>query len=143
MAVLLVHVTADFLKNHLLDLMAVLLVHVTAGLLGLVRADQPILGVAQGLDSLLLALITDLPGLLLAVLGVAVLFSLLRVSLHLEIADFLRLEMAVLLLHWEGEDVGELLAVPVHVSLAYFHLDLSRNVVTTLCWLPIAHNSLG
>ena len=106
--------------------MAVLLVHVIAGLLRLVRADQPLLGVAQGLDGFLLTLITNLPGLLLAVLGVAVLLGLLRASLHLKFADLLGLEVAVLLLNWEGEDVRKLLAIPVYVSLAYFYLDLKR-----------------
>merc|ERR1712013_416551 len=134
------HVT-DFLKYHLLDLVAVLLVHVIAGLLRLVGADQPLLGVAQGLDGFLLALITDLPGLLLAVLGVAVLLSLLRTSFHLQLADLLGLEVAVLLLNWEGEDIGELLTVPVHVSLADLHLDLSGDVIAALGGFPIAHNA--
>merc|ERR1711942_66546 len=51
--------------------------------------------------------------------------------------------MAVLLLHWEGEDVRELLAVSVHVSLANLDLDLSRDVVTRLCRLPVAHYTFG
>merc|ERR1712055_1179313 len=122
--------------------MAILLVHVIAGLHRLVGADQPLLGVAQGLDCLLLALVTDLPGLLLAVLGIAVFLGLLRASFHLKLAYLLGLKVAVLLLDWEGEDVGELLAVPVHVSLADLHLDLSRDVIAALCWLPIAHNTL-
>ena len=42
------------------------------GLFRLVGTDQPFLFYAHSLDSLLLALVTDLPGLLLAVLGVAV-----------------------------------------------------------------------
>merc|ERR1719420_1441226 len=50
--------------------------------------------------------------------------------------------MAVLLLNWEGEDVGELLAVPVHVSLANLDLDLPRNVVTSLSRFPAADHSL-
>merc|ERR1712201_1904 len=133
---------ADFLEHHLLDLVAVLLVHVIAGLLRLVGADQPLLGVAQRLNGFLLALVTDLPGLLLAVLGVAILLGLLGASLHLKLTDLLRLEMTVLLLNWEGEDVGELLAVPVHVSLANLDLDLSGDVVTILSWLSVANNSL-
>ena len=76
--------------------------------------------------SLLLALVTDLPRLLLTVLGVAVLLSLLGASLHLQFADLLGLEVTVLLLNWEGEDVGKLLAVPVHVSLTDLHLDLNK-----------------
>merc|ERR1711970_116818 len=49
--------------------------------------------------------------------------------------------MTVLLFDWEGEDVRELLAVPVHVSLTNLHLNLSGDIVTTLCWLPVAHHS--
>ena len=78
------------------------------------------------LQGLLLALIADLPGLLLAVLGVAVLLGLLRASLHFQLADLLRLKVAILLLNWEGEDVGELLAVPVDICFAHLHLDLNR-----------------
>merc|ERR1711875_99965 len=82
---------ADFLAHHLLDLVAVLLVLIIAGLLRLVGADKPLLGVAQWLDGFLLALVADLPGLLLAVLGVAVLLGFLGASLHLQLADLLRL----------------------------------------------------
>merc|ERR1719187_883144 len=91
------HITY-FLKLNLFDLMAILLVHVIAGLHRLVGADQPLLGVAQRLDRLLLALVTDLPRLLLAVLGVAVLLGLLRASLHLQLTDLLGLKVTVLLL---------------------------------------------
>merc|ERR1719342_663717 len=135
------HIT-NFLKNNLLHLVAVLLVLIPASLLGLVGADQPVLHNTYWLQRLLLTLITDLPGLLLAVLGVAVLLGLLRASLHLKLADLLGLEVAVLLLNWEGEDVGKLLTVPVHVSLADLHLDLSGDVITALCGFPIADNSL-
>merc|ERR1719312_1508848 len=134
------HIT-DLLENNLLHLVTILLVDVSAGLNRLVRADQPLLGVTQRLDAFLLALVTDLSGLLLAILGVAVLLCLLRASLHLEFADLLRLEMAVLFLHWEGEDVGKLLAVPVYISLANLDLDFSRDVVAILGWLPVAHNT--
>merc|ERR1719347_486604 len=89
-----------------------------------------------GFQSLLLALVTDLPWLLLAVLGVAVLLSFLGTSLHLKLADLLRLEMAVLLLDREGEDVGELLAISVNISLAHFHLDLSWDIVAILSGFP-------
>merc|ERR1719260_294390 len=116
--------------------MTILLVHVIAGLHRLVGADQPLLGVAQGLDRLLLTLITDLPGLLLAVLGVAVFLGLLGASLHLKFADLLGLEVAVLFLHGEGENVGELLAVPVNISLAHLDLDFSGDVVAILLWFP-------
>merc|ERR1719320_1128656 len=136
------HIT-NFLKNNLLHLVAVLLVLIPASLLGLVGADQPLLGVTQGLDGFLLTLITDLPGLLLAVLGVAVLLSLLGASLHLQLTDLLGLEMAVLLLHWEGEDIGKLLAVPVNVSLANLNLNLSWDVIAALSGFPIAHNTFG
>ena len=115
---------AHFLKNNLLNLVAVLLVLVPAGLLRLVGTDQSLLFLTHRLDALLLALVTNLPGLLFAVLGVAVLLGLLRASLHLKLADLLGLKVAVLLLNWEGEDVGELLAIPVHVSLANLDLDL-------------------
>merc|ERR1719347_1175560 len=136
------HIT-NFLKNNLLNLVAVLLLLVPASLLRLVGADQPVLHNTHWLQRLLLALVTDLPGLLLAVLGVAVLLGLLRASLHLQLADLLGLEMAVLLLDWEGEDVRELLAVPVHVSLANLNLNLSRNVVTILGRFPAADYTLG
>merc|ERR1711875_13189 len=129
------HIT-NFLKNDLLNLVAVLLVLVPACLLRLVGADQPVLHNTHRLQRLLLALVTDLPGLLLAILGVAVLLRLLRASLHLKLADLLRLKVAVLLLNREGEDVGELLAVPMHVSLTDLNLDLSWDVVTILSRFP-------
>ena len=132
--------------------MAVLLVLVPAGLLRLVGTDQPLLFLTHRLDGLLLALVTDLPGLLLAVLGVAVLLGFLGTSLHFKLADLLRLEMTVLLLYGEGEDIGELFTIPVNISLASFNLDLqdktikpdqdlsdtnlTGDVVTALCWLP-------
>merc|ERR1719350_2398558 len=78
----------------------------------------------------------DLPGLLLAVLGVAVLLGLLGASLLLQLADLLGLEVAVLLLHWEGEDVREFLTISVDISLAHFYLDLSWDVVAVLLWCP-------
>ena len=65
----------NFLRNYLLHPMAVLLVHIPASLLRL--TDQLVL------QRLLLALVTDLPGQFLAVLGVAVLRGLLRVGLQL------------------------------------------------------------
>merc|ERR1719427_1180513 len=116
------HVT-DLLELDLLDLVAVLLILVPACLLRLVATDQSFLFLAYRLDGLLLALVTDLPGLLLAVLGVAVLLGLLWPSLHFQLADFLWLEMAILLLDREGEDVGEFLAISVDISLA--NLDLN------------------
>merc|ERR1712112_271290 len=132
-----------FLKNNLLHLVAVLLLLVPASLLGLVVADQPVLHNTDWLQRFLLALITYLPGLLLAVLGVAVLLGLLRASFHLQLADLLWLKVAVLLLNWEWEDVGKLLAVPMDVSLASLNLDLSWDVVTILSRFPTADHTLG
>ena len=120
------HVT-NFLKHDLLHLMAILLVLLLAGLLWLVGTNQPLLFLAHRLDGLLLALVTNLPGLLLAVLGVAVLLGFLGTSLHFKLADLLRLEMTVLFLYREGEDIGELFTIPVHISLASFHLNLNMN----------------
>merc|ERR1719407_268276 len=116
---------AHLFNNYFLDLVAVLLDLVLALLLGDVLTGEPLLHVAQRLDGLLLALVADLSGLLLAVLGVAVLLGFLRTSLHLQLADLLGLEVAILLLDWEGEDVGELLAVSVDIGLAHLNLDLS------------------
>merc|ERR1719427_1178608 len=116
--------------------MAVLLILVPARLLWFVRTNQSFLLFAHRLDGLLLALITDLPGLLLAILGVAVLLGLLRASLHFKLADLLWLEMAVLLLNREGKDVGKFLTISVDISLANLDLDLTGNVVTALCRLP-------
>merc|ERR1719186_1196714 len=134
------HVT-DLLELDLLNLVAVLLVLVPACLLWFVATDQSFLFLAHRLDGLLLALVTDLPGLLLAVLGVAVLLGLLWSSLHFKLADFLRLEMTVLLLYREGENVGEFLAIPVDISLANLDLDLTGYVVTALCRLPRTDHS--
>merc|ERR1712025_443569 len=136
------HIT-HLLENNLLHLVAVLLVLIPASLLRLVGADQPVLHHTHWFQRLLLTLVTDLPGLLLAVLGVAVLLSLLWTSLHLKLTDLLGLEMAILLLHWEGEDVGEFLAVPVHISLANLDLDLSWDVITVLSRFPAADHTLG
>merc|ERR550519_797341 len=136
------HVT-NFFKNHLFHLVTVLLVFVSARLYRLVSADQPFLGITHRLDGLLLALVADLPWLLLTVLGVAVLLSLLRASLHLQLTDLLGLKVAVLLLDGKGEDVGELLTVPVYVSLAHLDLDLSWDVVATLSRFSAADYTLG
>merc|ERR1719482_1198568 len=133
---------ADFFHNHLLHLVTVLLVLILALFPGDVLAGEPLLHVTFRLDGLLFALVADLPGLLLAVLGVAVLLGLLRASLHLHFANLLWLEVAVLLLDWEGEDIGELLAVPVDIGLAHFHLDLSRNIVAILLRGPRTHDLL-
>ena len=105
--------------------MAVLLVFISALFLRRIHALQPLLHLAYRPKGLLFALIADLPWLLLAVLGIAVLFSLLGTSLHLELADFLGFEMTVLFLDRERKDVGELLAVSVNIGLAHLNLDLN------------------
>merc|ERR1719482_260733 len=146
---------AHLFHNNFLHLVAVLLGLVLALLHWFVDACQALLHVTEGLDGLLLALVADFPGLLLAVLGVAVLLGLFWTSLHLQltnllglevavlgVAVLLGLEVAVLLLYWEGEDVGELFAVPVDIGLAYLDLDLSRNVITILLRGPRTHNLL-
>merc|ERR1712142_6780 len=123
---------AFFNQLHPLHLVTILLVLISALLPGRVHALQPLLHLTYRSKRLFLALIADLPWLLLAVLSVAILLSLLRTSLHLELADFLWFKMTVLLLDREGEDVGELLTVSVHISFAYFHLDLSWNIIAIL-----------
>merc|ERR1719407_373256 len=135
------HITHLF-NNYFLNLVAVLLGLVLTLLHWFVDACQTLLHVTKGLDGLLLALVADFPGLLLAVLGVAVLLGLLWTSLHLQLTNLLGLEVAVLLLDWEGEDVGELFAVPVDIGLAYLDLDLSRNVIAILLRGPRTHNLL-
>merc|ERR1719352_315256 len=133
---------ANLLNHHLLHLVAVLLGLLPAALHRRVAADQPLLQVTDRLDGLLLALVTDLPGLLFTVLGVAVLFGLLGASLLLQLADLLGLEVAVLLLHREGEDIGKLLTISVDISLAHLYLDLSGDVVAILLRGPRADNLL-
>merc|ERR1719347_683110 len=135
------HVT-DFLHHNLLHLMAVLLLLVPTLLHGFVDTFLPCLHRTDRLESLLLALVADLPGLLLAVLGVAVLLSFLGASLHLQLADLLGLKMAVLLLNREGEDVRELLAISVNISLAHLDLDLSWDIVAILRGFPRADDTL-
>ena len=46
----------------------------------------------------------------------------------MELADLFGLNVAVLLLDREGEDIGELLAISVDISLAHLYLDLERKV---------------
>merc|ERR1719334_1563402 len=96
---------ANFFQDDLLNLVAVLLRLILALLNRLVSALQAVLSLTHFSQVLLLALIADLPGLFLTVLGVAVLLCLLWSSLHFELANFLWLEMTVLLFHGEGEDV--------------------------------------
>merc|ERR1719481_1826465 len=133
---------AFFYQLNPLHLVTVLLVLVSTLLLGRIHTFQPLLHLAYRPKRLLLALIADLPWLLLTVLGIAVLFSLLGTSLHLELADLLWFEMTVLLFDRERKDVGELLAVSVHVSFAHLHLDLSWDVVAVLGWFSCADHAL-
>jgi len=102
----------------------------------LVCTGQSLLHRALWLDRLLFALVTDLSWLLLAVLRVAVLLGLLWTSLHFKLTYLLWLEVTVLFFHREGEGVGKLLTIPVNIGLAYFHLDLSGNVVAILLGFP-------
>merc|ERR1719407_216530 len=133
---------AHLLDDYFLHLVAVLLSLVLTLLNWFVDAGQTLLHVTKGLDGFLLALVADLPGLLLTVLGVAVLLGLLWTSLHLHLANLFRLEVAVLLLNWEGKDVGELFAISVDIGLAYLDLDLSRNVIAILLRGPRTHDLL-
>merc|ERR1719334_1725965 len=133
---------ANFFQDDLLNLVAVLLRLILALLNRLVSALQAVLSLTHFSQVLLLTLITDLPGLFLTVLGVAVLLCLLWSSLHFELTNFLWLEVTILLLHGEGKNVREFLAVPVNIGFAHFDLDLARNVVAILSWLPFTDNSL-
>ena len=69
----------------------------------------------------------DLSGLLLAVLDVAVLLSSLGTGLHLKLANPLRLGMTVLLLGWEGEDIGRLLILIIASASADASADKSAD----------------
>merc|ERR1711875_44851 len=133
---------AFFHQLNPLHLVTVLLVLVSTLFLGRIYTLQPLLHLAYRPKGLLLALITDLPRLLLAVLGIAVLLGLLRASLHLELADFLWFEMTVLLFDRERKDIGKLLTISVHVSFANLHLDLSWDVVAVLGWFSCADHAL-
>merc|ERR1719167_2073446 len=101
---------------------------------------MPFLHRALWLYGLLFALVTDLSWLLLAVLRVAVLLCLFGTSLHFKLAYLLWLEVTVLFFHREGEGIGKLLTISVNIGLAYFHLDLSGNVIAILLWFPCADN---
>merc|ERR1719481_433894 len=121
---------AFFYQLDPLHLVTVLLVLVPTLLLGCIHTLQSLLHLAYRPKRLLLALVADLPRLLLAVLDIAVLLGLLRTSLHLELADFLWFEMTVLLFNRERKDVGKL------------HLDLSWDVVAVLGWFSCADHAL-
>merc|ERR1711979_69187 len=122
--------------------MAVLLRHILTLLNRLVSTLQAVSSFTHFSQILLLALITNLPGLFLTVLSVAVLLCLLWSSLHFELTDFLWLEMTILLFHGKWEDVREFLTVPMNIGFAHFNLDLTWNVVAILSWFPIAYYSL-
>ena len=85
----------------------------------LISADQPLLDVAQWLDTCLLTLVADLSRLLFAVLDVVVPLGM---SLHLELVGLLWFVVVGRFLDSESVDVGELLAVPVHVKPTYLIL---------------------
>merc|ERR1719334_3001308 len=133
---------ADLLNYHSLDLVAVLFIFFRTLFNWLISTGQSLLHGALRLNRLLLALVTNLSGLFLAVFRVAVLLGFLGASLHLKLAYFLWLEVTVLFFHGEGKNIRKLLAVPVDVSLAYLNLDLSGNVVAILLGFPSADNLL-
>merc|ERR1719334_2342040 len=133
---------ADLLNYHSLDLVAVLFIFFRTLFDWLISTRQSLLHGALWLDGLLLALVTNLSGLFLAVFRVAVLLRFLGASLHLKLAYLLWLEVTVLFFHGEGKNIRKLLAVPVDVSLAYLNLDLSGNVVAILLGFPSADNLL-
>merc|ERR1719481_537715 len=98
------HIT-NFFQDNFLYLMTILLRLILTLLNRLVSALQAVLSLTNFSQVLLLALIAYLPGLFLTVLCVAVLLCLLWSSLHFELANFLWLEVTILLFHGEGEDV--------------------------------------
>merc|ERR1719167_1354806 len=101
---------------------------------------MPFLHHALRLYRLLFALVADLSWLLLAVLRVTVFLCFLGTSLHFKLAYLLWLEVTVLFFDRKGEDIREFLTIPVYVGLAYFHLDLSGNVIAVLLRFPCADN---
>merc|ERR1719309_720509 len=133
---------ADFFYNDFLHFIAVLLLLLTAMLLRVVSTSKSILHVTQRLDGLLLTLVTNLPWLLPAILGIAVFLSFLWSCLHLKLTNFFRLKVTILLLHRERKDVRELLAVPVDVGLTHLDLNLSRDIVTVLLGSPLTDDLL-
>merc|ERR1712098_231243 len=120
----------------------VLLRFVSALFNRVVDAFKPLLHLTDWPERFLLTLIANFPWLFLAVLGVAVFLGFLWACLHLQLTDLLWFEVTILFFYREWEDIGELLTVPVDVSLANLNLDLSWNVITVLGRLPCAYNSL-
>jgi len=123
--------------------MTVLFVLISALFYGLVHTLESLLHFTDWPQRLLLTLVANLPWLLFTVLSVAVLLSFLRSSFHLELANLLGFEMAVLFFDGEREDIGELLTVTVNIGFAHLNLNLSGNVVAILRRLPRAHDTLG
>ena len=107
--------------------MAVLLWFVPALFNWVVDTFEPLLHLTDWSQRLLLALIANFPRLFLAILRVAVFLGFLWACLHFQLADLLRFKMTILLLYGEREDIRELLAIPVDISLAHFDLDLNDN----------------
>ena len=132
---------AHLLPDLLLHLEAVLFVLLIALLHRLVAADVLLDGVAHGAQLLALAVLAHLPHHGLALLVVDVLLGLLRAGAGLQLALLHRLGVAVLLLHGEGELVGELLAVLTGLGLADLLLDLPGGVVALLGGRPFALDS--
>jgi len=122
--------------------MTVLFVLISALFYGLVHTLESLLHFTDWPQRLLLTLVANLPWLLFTVLSVAVLLSFLRSSFHLELANLLGFEMAVLFFDGEREDIGELLAVSVNIGFAHLNLDLSGNVVAILRRFPRADDTL-
>ena len=128
---------------HHLFLVAVLLLCGLAVLHRLVVALQALLRGAGGHDRLLLLLVAHLPRHHLAVLAVAVALGLALASPPLNLANFLGLKVAVLLLHWLREGVGELLAEALGGGLAVLLPDRPRCPVAVLPGDGPADRELG
>merc|ERR1712002_960620 len=132
---------AHLLPDLLLHLEAVLFVLLIALLHRLVAADVLLDGVAHGAQLLALAVLAHLPRHGLALLVVDVLLGLLGAGAGLQLALLHGLGVAVLLLHGEGELVGELLAVLAGLGLADLLLDFPGGVVALLGGRPFALDS--
>merc|ERR1711911_46304 len=135
---------ADLLPDLLLSLEAVFLLLLLAVLLGLVAAHVLLDLVADGTQFLLLRILAHLADNRLALLGVGVLLGLLGSGADLQLTLLHGLVVAVLLLHGEGNLVGELLAPLVSTGLAQLLAHLPGGVVALLGWSLLAsHGSLA